>query len=176
MSDNQREVMLEALKSALEQIKGVRFVDRQAITPKMVSDRQMPAIIIDEDSTSYAWAERHGSRTMTAIDTIGLDCQVMCRRGDYEGDPSTVRQAFAWQVMNQLANHSTLDGVCKDAALRFNVQYPPSDYPYARAIVALSVEYHEAFDGRAQTEWQQLILSTTEPVPGHVANLDLTDL
>jgi len=167
--------MLEALKNALEQVPGVRHVNRQAITAQMVSDRQMPAILIDEDRTQYAWAERHGGRVMKAVDTIGLDCQVMCRRGDYEGDPSTVRQAFAWMVLNQLANNSTLNDACVDCALRFNVQYPDTDYPYARVIIAISVEYHEVFDDRAQTVWQKLILSTSEPQPGRVAEFDLTN-
>lgn len=165
--------MLEALKSVLEQVPGVRLVSRQAITPDLVSERQMPAIVIDEHQTQYTWAERHGQRMMRVVDTIGLDCQVLCKRGDYRGNPSTVRQAFAWMVLNQLANNPTLGGTCMDAALRFNVQYPAADYPFARAIIALSVDSAEAFDDRPQTEWQKLILSTVDPQPGRTAAFDL---
>jgi hypothetical protein len=174
MADNQREAMLEALKNALEQVPGVRYVDRQAITEQLVSDHQMPAIIIDEDRTEYTWMERHGTRTMRAVDTVGLDCQVLCQRGDFRGNVSTVRQAFAWQVMNTLANASTLGDACKDAALRFAVRYPETDYPYARVIIGIVVDGYEVFDEREQTVWQKLTMQTTEPQDGPDHTFDMS--
>lgn len=162
-----REQMLDALKSALEGVPGVRKVDRQDIVPEMLSERQLPAIIIKEHETRYRWHERQGGRVMKCVDTIALDCQAISKRGGYNGNPSTVRAEFVWQVLNALANDATLNDTCTDAAIRFDVSYPEVNHPFARAIVAIVVESYEVFDDRETTEWKKLILAKDDTeLPG----------
>lgn len=156
-----REAMLEALKEVLSGIDGVAYVDRQAVQRKMVSDAQLPAIIIDEAKTKYRWLERHGDRTSHVSAGIALDLQVRAsRRSDGPGgNVSTVREAFVSRVILELVEKATLNGTALDAGHKFDVDYLPAPAPYGRALVTIAVDTQEVFDERVRTVWQSFVAS-----------------
>lgn len=161
--------MLEALAEVLRGIQGVQFVDRQDIDPtSMVSEANLPAIIIDEERSQYEWAERHGAREMAFASSIVLDLQAYTRKsGDRAGyQISTVRELFVARVLNQLANEATLtvqladenqpQSHADDVALQFDVRYPKVKPPQCRALVSISAHGEEVFDDRQVNDWKTL--------------------
>lgn len=164
-----RERLLEALASALRSLEGVKYVSRQAITPDLLSDAQLPAIIIDESNARYRWLERHGERCAEVSNALVLDLQVRAKRNPNApgGNPSTVREAFVAAVIAHLAHHATLtvqlpgeDEPCahaRDVASQFDVQFVAAPSPYARALITIRADTYDHFDSRARTNWTQLI-------------------
>lgn len=174
-----REQALEALRSVLQGLPGVRLVDRQTITEDVVADAQMPAILIDETRTEYSWDERHGRRALGARIGITLDLQVRAgRRNDGPGAAvSTAREAFVFAVIEHLSNNPSLrcqltgeatatDHVI-DCAGGFVVDYPPTTHPYGRALVTFEMTLTECpVDARGRTAWQTLAIELVYPYPG----------
>lgn len=174
-----RERALEALRVVLSEIPGVHFVDRQTIQEELLSDAQLPAILIDEGRTDYTWEERHGRRALGARTTVTLDLQCRApRRTDGPGAAvSTAREIFIGAVIEELANNPEL--ICqlegdvapvahvRDAARTFVADYPPVPHPFARALITLELQLTECpADRRAKTAWQQLIIDLVYPYPG----------
>jgi hypothetical protein len=186
---SQREALLEALKKSLSSMEGVNFVDRQDISRDMVADEQLPAIIIDEQSTNYEWFDRHGNRDMDFASTLVLDLQILAERKDGEDwNVSTVRETFAAAVMTHLADNAELieqlDGEsqaqphARDVASSFSVRYPRVPAPYARALISITAQSQEVFDGRAKTEWDTLVADLyryDDPPPDDPEDLTLTN-
>lgn len=168
---SQREEMLEALAYCLGTITGVRKVCRQAITEEMLSDAELPGIIIDEAGTTYEWEERHLGRHSRYVSTVVLDLQARCQRtsGARFGNVSTIRELFVWAVINHIANNPRLlcqltgedesMAHCEDAGLTFGVEYAETDFPYVRAMLAITVTGYDQFDDRAANTWVQAILT-----------------
>lgn len=164
-----REKMLEALKQVLEGIPGVQYVDRQDLDPTgMIAEAQRPAIIIDEERTRYEWLERHDERKMEATSGLVLDLQADApKSADRAGyDVSTIRELFVARVIQELADESTLtvqlasenseQQHADDAALEFEVRYPSVPEPGVRAVISISIESCEVFDGRTKNTWDTL--------------------
>ena len=165
-----REAMLEALVAVLERVPGVRLVERQGITAEMVSEAELPAIIIEESGTTGEWLERHGGRTMELTDTIVLDVQVFATRGRRgRHTASTVRERFVHAIVAELAEAATL--VCQlpgEDAPRAHardvlstpprVRYLPTDGDHGRALLTLQVQHHQTYDRRARTAWLELLM------------------
>lgn len=172
-ASSSRDLMLDALVAVLQDLDGVRYVDRQAITPDLVADTRMPAILIDEVRSEYSWYERHGRRAMRVNSVIVLDLQARAvRRTDGQGpNISTARERFTNAVLNHLANSADLttqlDGEAAavahayDVATQFSVRYVKMPDPYVRALVTLVAQpCAQVYDDRTYTDWQQLILDT----------------
>lgn len=168
-STSRREQMLEALKAVLGNIPGIRHVDRQDLDPTgMLSDANLPAIIVDEERTRYEWTDRHGTRQMSVRSGLVLDLQAYAARSaDRSGyDVSTVRELFVTRVIQELVNESTLtvqlagenqaQAHADDVALDFEVRYPAVEPPRARALVTITVDTDEEFDDRTTTAWDTL--------------------
>lgn len=174
-----RERALEALRVVLSGIPGVRFVDRQTITEELISDPQLPAILIDEGRTGYSWEDRHGRRALGALATVTLDLQCRAsRRADGPGaDVSTTREIFIGAVIEELSNNPEL--ICRlegeeapiahvrDCARTFVADYPTATHPYARALITIELQLAECpADRRAKTAWQKLVIDLVYPYPG----------
>lgn len=180
--------MLEALKTVLSGIEGVKFVSRQAITSEMVSDAQMPAILIDETLSRYTWASRSGARTMDVGCVLGLEVQVRSIRAKGNSvSESTVRELLVNEVIQTLVHNSRL--ICqlpgeaeeqahaRDVADQFSVRYVPGAGNTGRALITITSYFTAVFDRRTKTEWQQLFLELAaegaEEVPAEI-EIDLT--
>ena len=170
---SQRDQMLDALVAVLRGLEGVRYVDRQAITRELVTDAQMPAIIIEEVGTNYRWIERHGDRKMRVRSGIVIDLQARARRrkDGPGGNVSTARENFVRAVLNHLANNPMLQTQLAgedestphayDTSHLFDVRYVREADPFVRALITIQVDTDDVFDSRTRTDWQQLILNTT---------------
>lgn len=183
-----REAMLEALKTVLSGIDGVKFVSRQAITSEMVSEAQMPAILIDETLSRYSWISRAGQRTMNVGCVLGLEVQVRTIRArGNEVNESTVRELLVNEVLQTLIHNSRL--ICqlpgededtahaRDVGEQFSVRYVPGNGNTARALITITAEFTAVFDRRTKIEWQQLFLELAaegaEEVPDNI-EIDIT--
>jgi len=191
-SASNRERLMRALQATLREIPGVRTVARQAITDDLVPDTGLPAIVIEETGTQYRWggttrrraSDRHVGRTMSAETVCVLDLQVLCATGaavqthdDPYGNVSAVREAFVWEVINtlvhdanlrrQLADEDEPQAHCNDCALSFQVSYENdlAAYPYARAMIVVTLDFSETFDDRPRPTFNALILELGVPVP-----------
>ncbi len=174
-----REQALEALKTVLQGVPGVRFVDRQTITEELVSDAQLPAILVDETRTEYKWNERHGRRALGARLGVTLDLQVRAqRRTDGPGaNVSTIREAFAFAVIEHLTNNPELrcqltnepneTPHVQDCAAGFVVDYPVAKHPFGRCLITFEMQLTECpADNRGRTSWKQLVIDLVYPHPG----------
>lgn len=186
-----RERMLRALAHVLSDITGVRTVERQAIESKMVTEAQMPAILIDEVTTRYRWGgSRPGDRTLSLVAVLGIEVQIQTRRGPRASvNESTVREAFVEEVLQTLVDNPQLRcqlddedapvAHCRDCARQFDVRYIPGPGNFARALITASTELEAIYDRRPRTEWQRILL-TLYPTddsgaePEYVPETDLT--
>lgn len=180
-----REQALEALKLVLEGIEGIKHVDRQAMGFDMIPDSKLPAILIVENSTNYAWRERH-TRTARIEDAITLDVQLKVPRGQrLIGMPlSSYREALISRIIKELAENPTLtcqlsheqeptehvqDILPENDFLQ--VQYIQEEPPYARAFMTLKPHYlaEVATAPDSGTTWTQIVLQrldqTQDPAP-----------
>ena len=153
-----REKALAAMASILGSMTGINYVGRQDIVPDLVSDAQMPAILIQEISTAYRYTRRTPERAAIFTSLLQLDLQCKAKRTStvQEGDVSTIRELFAWEVMNALAKNARLNvqlsgegaavNHARDAALDFSAQYVPVPFPYARILLSVTMMGDEEFD------------------------------
>ncbi|MFB6374486.1 MAG: hypothetical protein ABEN55_15510 [Bradymonadaceae bacterium] len=171
-----REEMLEALAEVLRGIPGVQYVDRQDIQPeKMVSEGQLPAIIVDEEKATYRWEDRHGERSMKVNSGLVLDLQAYAeRRSDGAGySTSTVRELFVARVLHELAHEPELvvqladenkaQQHAQDVAVEFDVRYPRVSPPKCRALVTIQAFHYEVFDDRQRTAWEKIVTEIAPP-------------
>lgn len=163
--------MLNALVHVLAQIDGVVLVRRGQLEEALLSDGQMPAILIAEGLTTYTPETRHaGVRTYDVISTLTLDIQVRTqkRTGDIDHQASMLREALVDQVINVLANNPMLlcqlpeededTEHCYDALFgACRVTYPPSESGYANALLTHQVKQCVKYDTRKRTKWKELI-------------------
>ena len=180
-----RERMLAALEKVLSGIDGVVFVSRQAISSAMVSDAQLPAILIEEQRTRYSWqTARAGTRVATISSLLALDLQIHTKRGKGAGSvsESTVRECFVDEVLQTLVQNpclrATLDeegeveeAHARDALADFaEVRYVPGQGGYARALILIRVVVEATYDRRERTEWKSLIveLYPEDKMPEHL--------
>ena len=170
---SQRDLMLDALVAVLQQMDGLNYVDRQAITPELVADSRMPAVLIDEVRSDYQWLDRHGSRSMRVRSVIVLDLQARAvRRTDGQGaNISTARERFTNAVLDHLANNPNLivqlasEDEAADHAYdvmdEVAVRYVRMKDPYVRTLITVSaIPCAQVYDDRTYTDWQTLILDT----------------
>lgn len=168
--DSCREKALQALEKVLGAIPGVRYVNRQAITPELVSDQQLPAIIVEEVRTQYRWTNR-ARREAVLSSILVLDLQVQSSRLEKASgmNTSSIREAFVEQVMKTLAGSATLNAQLEGeanaqdhardvAGTLADVQYPAAPPPKARALVTIRVDIDTTYDSRTRTAWERLVL------------------
>jgi len=153
-----REKALNALAAILTSATGVQYVGRQDITEDLISESRMPAVLIQENSTSYVWTRRKPERKAIYTSLLVLDCQSKSKRTGTvrAGDVSTIRELFVWEVINALAENPRLyvqlDGEgaavnhARDCALDVNVQYMPAPFPFARTLLSVTLKGDETFD------------------------------
>lgn len=167
--------MLDALAKVLRQIPGVRFVDRQDIDPtSMVASSQLPAIVIDEQSSEYEWLNRHGDRSLRVNSQIILDLQANAATASKGPgySVSTVRELFTARVIFELVNESTLtvqldseDEPTKhanDSANGFSVRYPDAGGNDVRSLITTNIQTCETFDDREPAEFDTIIADIYE--------------
>jgi hypothetical protein len=184
-----REQMLEALAVVLRSMDGVKTVRRQALSEQMLTDAELPGIIIDEIQTDGAW-EAKARRVMKLTSQIVLDCQMICRRTPAmpDGNASTARELFADAVLSTLANNPQLrvllDGEVevidppvpggtprppKHAmdvlGARVNVRYEAEQPPYARVLIAITPVVHTTYDNRAVRSWTEVVITASTQGP-----------
>lgn len=189
-----REQMLEALRAHLVGIEGVRFVDRQGLRADRLSDAQIPAILIVEQSTNEIWVERHHDRETEIQDTIILDVQLKAAR-ETTGPGvtvSTAREALRRAIIGHLISNPTLrlqlegegeplDHCIDCAAGPFRVRYMPEPEPYARFLLEIAITVDDTHDDRARTTWTQIVMDRCPPegadddTPVHTITYDLTE-
>ena len=171
--DTDREQMLEALRTVLATIPGVRTVDRQAITSEMLAATQLPAIRIEEAGTRYVWAHRQQPRlTADVLSNVVLDLQLIVpveRKGPGQRE-STWREAFAHAVLATLAANPTLycqlpgEPVAVDHAQDVgahpelaSVRYLATAGPEGRALISLVVRQEVALAREPTGRWLTVI-------------------
>ena len=181
--------MLEALKAVLQGVDGVKYVERQAISSSMVSEARMPALLIDEVSSSYVWGgSRAGDRVMSITSALAIEIQVPTQRGPGASvNESTVREAFVDEVIHALVHNPTLSvqlegegeacAHARDVGSQFAVRYVPGPGSFARALITLSAQVDAVYDRRPRGMWQRLLLflfptDETGDEPEYVPEID----
>jgi hypothetical protein len=166
-----RNDMLRALAHVLSGIEGVKHVRREDITNDMVSDSEMPTIIITEGRTTYKPKARHGvRRTYDVMSVLTLDIQVRSvhKAGRIENSASELREGLVDQVISTLLHNPTLNcslekgeaarDYCYDAMSgQFQVVPVEVDSGYANALLTHTVWQHVVYDDRPRTLWQTLV-------------------
>lgn len=170
-----REEMLQALKAVLQEIPGVKTVDRQHILSEMLAESQLPSIRIEEVGARYQWTHRQQPQlTAEVSSTLVLDLQLSAprqRRGPGQ-EESSAREAFVHIVLTKLAQNPTLlcqlDGdpsprahardVSVGTALA-DVRYPKTEGGWARALVQITVRHEEVFEEQASGAWKHVLWS-----------------
>jgi len=170
-----REQMLRALKAVLQEIPGVKTVDRQHILSEMLAESQLPSIRIEEVGARYQWTHRQQPRLIAEVfSTLVLDLQLSAprqRRGPGQEESSS-REAFVHIVLTKLAQNPTLlcqlDGESSPRAHArdvsagtelADVRYPKTEGGWARALIQLTVRHEEVLDEQASGAWQHVLWS-----------------
>lgn len=167
-----REALMSALEVILEAgMPGVKTVRRQSLERECLAEPELPAVLIDELSSSYTWEHRHCEQELRLVTVLVFDLQAMSKRSKAEplGNVAKLREAMVAQFLTVLQNNPTLEVQLEgedepqphvvDAFNGAEVRYMKTKYPTARALVTVRMLTSENFRNEVTSNWQQLILT-----------------
>ncbi len=183
MTTQARERALEALKTILKAVPGIRTVDRQGLRPEMLTEGNLPAILITEGQTTYEASVKGNTLEMTARDRLTLDVQARApRTASAKGaayDASTTRALYVGAILSTLAKnralHVQLEG--EDEA-REHAQHlgapnkqgtfakvtpAPEPEPFCRALIQIEMSTIDAHVMSEGTPYTKILLALVEP-------------
>lgn len=153
-----RELALDALAFALEQLPALRHVSRHELSHDGVAESQLPAVLIVERNTRYVPESRGPIQTSRVTSAIVLDVQGFARRGCGFNELSRTREALVHQIIEQLHTRSGLrsrDGealtVAVQPILNMQVNYAQMPNPHFRAFIEFDLVVEQSFDTRPRT-------------------------
>ena len=166
-----REALLTALEHVIRtEIPELGTVRRQALDKEGVAEGALPAILIDEASSSYKFDHRFiGEMDLKCIVTFDLQARARKTKGQPLGNLSQAREAMIARLLQVLQNNPTLTcqlpgedepmDHAKDVFPAAEVRYVKTTWPDVRALVTILLKTSENFLEKPQTQWRRIILS-----------------
>lgn len=189
-----REALLAALAFVIKQEwPWLKTIRRQSIEEEDIARIGLPAVVIEENQTSYVFENRHavGEMRVEVVVTFDLIMEARRNKSNPFTDVSTVREMMVSQLLRILQNNAELicqlpgeDEPCRHAVDAFNaatVNYIPEAPPLARATVTVAMLTSENFLEAQRVTFEQLVVgvgpaaaSPSEPEPDCLAaNIEL---